>query len=561
VRCGAFECNNVSEIKDMSLRQPNLFPGSCQSLSSKRVPVQQIQWAVRAGCEILQGALGRLASLQEAVGATAIEQSSATSATPVHGVANAREAAIKMASANASRSVAPGAALLRSSRMFSIPAPIPAPADLSLATKHKSPTATTPFPTRLSITTPESSRLIGDWGFKRPLPLKTTTKSTLPLVRIKKVDSIEQITDFQSSSDHTITLKKWQEMNMDISVPQESGDTKPSKSVFEEHSDITALSPEEKVQKENVRWKFSGPWLAGMTDGEFDQYLSNTVRERRQEFRNYLKQQLASDLTTEQKQQASEKAEEAPAPVFSSDITEDALTEYLRRLRNDRILLFQHVSRFLDLAPLAPEITVLNRLGNLNPGKQYDINLSPYARKGPPITHPSAGLSYLRTKNYLDNHPIYGPQQYHPPVKARIVSPRQSSFGYVAKIGVGGFISKIPEGETTFNYTSSVGRGAKEKIPGLNQFVPDVEGGSKVYVNPHRASMEPSGKMILQFQDTNTSASIVHKEMVGEGHVFEDAAKEKNELHSIERPMRTQQFSRQNRRAMMGSPANYGLKK
>lgn len=467
-----------------------------------------------------------------------------------------------MATTNAAtRSVAPGAALLRSSRMFSMPTPIAGPSDLSLATKHKSPTATTPFPTHLSVTTPESSRVVGDWGFKRPLPLRTTTKPTLPLVRVRKVDSIEQVTDFQSSSDHTITLRKWQEMNMDISVPQDPSDLKPSKSVFEEHSDITALSAEDKVKKENSRWKFNGPWLAGMTDGEFEQYLASTVRERRPEFRDYLKQQLASEMSAEQKQQASEKAEEAPGPILPSDIGEEALTEYLRRLRGDRILLFQHVSRFLDLAPLAPEATILDSLRALNPGKKYDINLSPYARNGPPISHPSAGLSYLRTKNYIDNHPIYGPQQHHPPVKARIVTPRHGSTNYVAKIGVGGFISKIPEGESTFNYRSTgQGRG-QEKIPGLNEFLPDVVGGSKVYVNPYRASIDPKGKMILQFQETNTTASIVHKEMVGEGVVFEDAAKEKNEVHTYERPIRNQRISRQSPQQVFGSSANYGLRR
>ncbi|KAK6214464.1 hypothetical protein LQW54_004371 [Pestalotiopsis sp. IQ-011] len=466
-----------------------------------------------------------------------------------------------MASANASRSVAPGAALLRSSRMFSMPAPIPAPVDISSATRHKSPTATTPFPTHLTVTTPESSRALGDWGFKRPLPLRTTTKSTLPLVRVKKVDSIEQVTDFQSSSDHAITLKKWQEMNMSITVPQEASDQKPAKSVFEDHSDVTALSAEDKVKMENVRWKFSGPWLAGMTDGEFDQYLSSTVRERRQEFRSYLKEQLASELTAEQKALASEKAETAPAPTLASDITEEALTEYLRKLRGDRILLFQHVSRFLDLAPLTPESTTLEHLGRLAPNKKYEINLSPYARMGPPITHPSAGLSYLRTSNYLENHPIYGPQQSHAPVKARIVQPRQGSTNYIAKIGVGGFISKIPEGETSFNYTSTLGRGARETIPGLNQYLPDVEGGSKVYVHPAKASIESSGRMVLQFNPTDPNASVVHKEMVGEAAVFDDAAKEKLETRKVERPMGARGSIRQQRRQQIAdNTTGYGLR-
>ncbi|KAI1849934.1 hypothetical protein JX265_012988 [Neoarthrinium moseri] len=455
------------------------------------------------------------------------------------------------------KNVSPGAALLRSSRMFSMPAPISAPSDLSMATKHKSATATTPFPTHLTVTTPQASRLVGDWGFKRPFPLKTTTKSTLPLVRVRKVDSIEHVTDFRSASDHAITLKKFQEMNLDFTVPQKD-DQRPPKSVFEEDADVTALTPEERVKKENIRWRFNGPWLAGMTDGEFNEYLSSTVRGKRTEFRAYLKAQLAADMTNEQNQQAQERAEEAPVPVQSSDISETAFTEHLRQLRQDPVMLFQHVSRFLDLAPLAPEEAAFNRLGALRPNKRYTFSDSPYAANGPPITHPSAGLSYLRTKNYLDNHPIYGPQQRHPPVKARIVTPKNSAANYVAKIGVAGFISKIPEGETSFNFKAGGMYNKNSAIPGLNDFQPDVVGGSKVYVEPQKVTISSTGKVVLGFGATDPSAAVVQKEMVGEGVVFEDAVKETNEALSAQRPMLQRPWAARSR-SIMGSSKTYGL--
>lgn len=442
--------------------------------------------------------------------------------------------------------------------MFSMPAPISAPTDLSRATKHKSETATTPFPTHLSVTTPPASRMVGDWGFKRPLPLKTTTKSTLPLVRVKKVDSIEHVTDFKSASDHTVTLLKWQEMNLNITVPQERGDSKNAKSVFEEYGDVTALSAEELVKTEGVRWKFRGPWLAGMTDGEFNEFLTKNVRGKRAGFRNYLKELCATKMAEDQSIAALDAGEAAPAPILASDITEQDLTEYLRKLRNDRTQLYRVVSRFLDLAPLSVGSTYLQNLKHLMPEKTYHFYAdSPYAAKGPPITHPSAGLSYLRTKSYLDNHPVYGPQEHHPPVKARIVMPKNSAPGYNTRIGVAGFITGIPEGETSFNIrNASEARGNKSVIPGLTDYDPDATGGSKVYVAVRNATVDSKGKVLLNLEQANPSAEVVNKELVGEALVFEKAAKEKNQPnYRLERPrMRLRKSSRP-----VGSSQSYGL--
>ncbi|KAI0132343.1 mitochondrial ribosomal protein MRP51 [Xylariales sp. AK1849] len=463
-----------------------------------------------------------------------------------------------MATANVSKSVSPGAALLRASRMFSMPAPISAPSDVSLATKHKSETATAPFPTHLSVTTPHSSRMIGDWGFKRPLPLKTTTKSTLPLVRVRKVDSIEHVTDFQSASDHTITLAKWHEMNVNITVPQSKTDQTPPKSVFEDAGDVTALSETDKIKKEGVRWRFNGPWLAGMTDGQFNEYLTKTVRGKRSEFRSYLREQCASEITARQREEAAATAEESPPQVLPSDITEEVFTEYLRMLRNDRVILFRHVSRFLDLAPLSAQKTFLAKLGHLNPGKEYEFaDDNPYASNGPPITHPSAGLSYLRTKSYLDNHPIYGPQQHHPPVKARIVAPRKGS--QYAKMGMAGIIAGIPQGETAFN-NRGLSAGGRNAIPGLNDFLPDVAGGSKVYLQPQTASIDATGKILIKTETPNASAEVVQKEMVGEAEVFEKAVKESKEpAIKFERPREVTRWKSSRSQPRMGNSQSYGF--
>ena len=52
-------------------------------------------------------------------------------------------------------------------------------------------------------------------------------------------------------------------------------------SVFEEDRDSTELDSEYARNHVNKRWKFKGPWITGMTDGEFDKWLEKSVRKRR----------------------------------------------------------------------------------------------------------------------------------------------------------------------------------------------------------------------------------------------------------------------------------------
>ncbi|KAI0548769.1 mitochondrial ribosomal protein MRP51 [Xylaria curta] len=427
----------------------------------------------------------------------------------------------------AARSVSPGAALLRSSRMFSMPNPIPAPpGDYSSATKHQSATATAPYPIHLTITTPSTSRANGDWGLKRPLPLKTTTKQTFPLVRIRQMDSTEHVTDFQSASDHTMTLKKFQELNLPISVPvaRESEReilARHPRSVFEEHGDVTALDPEQAQSIENKRWKFKGPWLAGMTDGDFKKWLEKNVRTRRTEFHAYLKDIHAKELTEEQSTQAIRDNLPVPPKVTPDSITEAQFIDYLRDLRQDRLVLFRHVSRFLDLAPLTTESQFISTM-KVNRAQQFDKE-NPYGAKGPPITHPSAGLSYLRTPNFIDNHPIYGPQRYHPVVKARVLKPRNPGTGvHEPVLGVAGFIADRPIDQRNLGHSSP----KSPRVNALSRLELEQPGGAKLYYRLDSATVDSSGRVRINMSDPgNPEAELVAKEMLGEDDM-------KNEVYS-----------------------------
>ncbi|PSS00711.1 mitochondrial ribosomal protein MRP51 [Coniella lustricola] len=409
------------------------------------------------------------------------------------------------------RTLSPGGALLRASRMFSLPTAIPAPpGDFQAATNYNSDTATAAFPTLQSVTVPENFRQRGDWGFKRNFPLRSTANTGAPYLRVKEVDSLEQVTDFDSASDHTVTLQKWQEMNVAISLPHEFNQFASGppvgrlESVFEEKYDFTAIDDAEKIGKAgDKRWKFKGPWLANLTQGEFQTYVKREVRGRRAEFREFLRKELAPKLTLQATQRAMDEGLDQAVPdVRPEDITEEQLLDEMRVLRENRQKLYDHVEKFLDLAPLEPSLDH-DRL-SYAPGVVTRLDKqSPYAKSGPPVTHPSAGLSYLRTDAFLENHPVYGPQAKKKPVKGRLMinSARQRP-----TTGVGGFISTSPV---------KAFQGAQQERTDFK-----APGGTKAWVNIVSAQISSNGRPVLNVESADGSARMVQEEMEGNLQVY-----------------------------------------
>ncbi|OAQ66048.1 mitochondrial ribosomal protein subunit domain-containing protein [Pochonia chlamydosporia 170] len=376
------------------------------------------------------------------------------------------------------------------------------------------------YPQHQSITTPLSSREKGDWGYKRPFPLKSTMTTSTPLIRVKNIDSVENVTDFASAADHSLSLEKFQELHVAMSVPRvkgAAGETRAAsmwpKSVFEEDHDST--DPQGR-QSDEQRWKFKGPWLARMGEGDFSRYLSKTVHPKRAQFRALLKRKLAEDITTSQKKAAMEKGTPAPPKVEPRDITEAHFSEYLRTLRHDRATLYSLVSKFLDLAPLAAPIGVT---GIFAPPTKSE---SPYGKSGPPPSHPSAGISYLRTNSYMENHPVYGPQARRSPALARVVYPRA---GYKpAKLGVGGFVADVPIGDNEFNIRFGRGRTqANKMLNGIAHLDTTTYGGAKAYIEPQTATVDPSGKVHLQLRETHPEAQVIAKESKGLSRIYDDS--------------------------------------
>jgi hypothetical protein len=425
--------------------------------------------------------------------------------------------------------------LLRASRVFSIPSPLPQPqGELSSGAVFNSDSATLPHPTHLTITTPQAALKRGDWGFKRPLPLRSTTRTSTPFIRVKAIDTFEHITEFGSSADHTLSLQKWHEMGIPLSTPAKQTNSNfgieeqsSGKSVFEASIDRIAPTEGQVLGKDDVRWKFSGPWLAGLTEGDFNAYVLKEVRKRKVEFRNFLRAAYAAETTQSQQRRATEEGEDIEAirpAVQASDITDEQLTDYIKALRRDRTKLNQHVRSFLDLPPSPnfkfSEESLLSPISAIFESVQGEVQAtsdSPYAESGPPKTHPSAGLSYSRTASHTFNHPLYGPQKYPPPVQARVVMPKGAATGNFAPVlGVGGFAVDVPASDLSFQSNPRNDRNTAPQIPGLARVDPAAVGGSKAWVHPKHARIDPKGRVILKVVKADPEAIAVKEGRVGD---------------------------------------------
>ncbi|KAL2012715.1 hypothetical protein VTN00DRAFT_240 [Thermoascus crustaceus] len=398
--------------------------------------------------------------------------------------------------------LSPTANLLRKSRLFSLPPALSPPQEPATSkTVFESDTATLPYPIRASIVTPASSLARGDWGLKRPLPAKSTTdKSSRPVVRVKALDTFEHVTDFESAADHTVTLEKFQELNMPMSLPSKvnyaTAVIPRHQSPFETLVDNTERSQSLK-EPGAKQFRHSGPWLAGQTETEFKAYLER-VRRRRPELLQQLRERLVAKRTAERRKQAQDNGEDLEGLDKPVEVTDEEFQNYIKSLRADPSALGPVVFELLDLP--SPPAVPNDRIASKHfspPGTK--LSAAEYAHTGPPRTHPSAGLSYTRSHAILYNHPQFGPQAYQRPVQARILRPKGRFKGRMSKAiaGVGGI---AVEDLNAMTFADQAG------TPGLAYFDASIPGGAKYWVTPVRASVDSEGRIGLASYRASASA-------------------------------------------------------
>lgn len=454
--------------------------------------------------------------------------------------------------------LSPAANLLRNSKLFALPPTVPLPQQKpAFEPIADSDTATTIHPTRAAVISPRFSYTKGDWGLKRELPAKATANTSTPVIRLRgQYDTQEHITDFESAGDHVLTLEKWRNVTMQMTRPQKQqmlyGDRRKF-SVFHPDYDNTTSAvsipattntyttndlpvhlqkslaqlqrdreakaeadghPLPKPRKEQTstllnrkRWKYEGPWLAGMTNMEFEAYLKdlgNKTLEFREQIKSMLQKQKLVDAEAAQAAQTDTNGQKdvsqsrtRNATITESEtaveISEEEIDSAIRQLRQKPEAFGAEIASFLDL-PEGPDPSgEVLRLRGSTPQwayKRQTVSADPYRAYGPPRTHPSAGFSYVRTNQYARNDPVKGPSKIGRPLPGRILREQQPYDENKApggaprvSVGVGGLIARVEI------------LGAKTNLPPWQP----TSGGPKLVfkVRDHNASVMPSGAIDL----------------------------------------------------------------
>lgn len=390
--------------------------------------------------------------------------------------------------------LSPAASLLRNSKLFALPPAIALPTpEPSSEPVPGSDTATTLYPTKAAIETPLTSLGRGDWGFKRPLPLKSTTRTGSPSVRLNKgIDTREHIADFDSAADHVLTLKKFQELNQSIQHPRPFSDRSVVHAgVFRKDFDNTtnssgsapalsqytgvwpSLSPadiqtqlpaelrsqeQEPATSQNAsetqssspsgvsvaaqprRWRYDGPSLVQMSGLEFDQYIKTLDSSKQQAFRDFVKQDIFVKKRKAHAATAQDEGTVGEVDVSTVQVSDQEVTEHYRKLRQQPREFGRLIATFLDLPEGPSGQRIVDDVTKVWDYGRQTLASKSYEDSGPPRTHPSAGLSYAHTARWVQNHAVFGPQDQRLPVVARQIKTRARGARNDATYGVAGFV-------------------------------------------------------------------------------------------------------------------------
>lgn len=350
------------------------------------------------------------------------------------------------------------------------------------------------------------------------------------------MDTLEHITDFDSATDHTLSYAKWREMSIPMyTEPTAKTGTgsnygaPPRLTAFNPNTDNTIIHESDKrsrssfnslplgydratrirAQRMDVndkpvqsRWKYEGPDLVSMTQSEFESFVRSEVAlpKIQEEFRQFLwtvlewRNKQDADIEASRKgQQAAENTEQETTEQDPSVHipSREQFQKWMMELRSAPQNLSTELSKlirdFFDLPPFPEEIKI-----SQNPvHKMLTADLAKDtipARTAP--THPSAGLSYIKTDAFMENHPEYGPQAERAPVQARLLRSRSGGFGFsdFSLVGVGGFSAK-----------DRASKGAAKSDALANWHFAE-QSKNKVWVKPHFAFVDANGKINLEIE-------------------------------------------------------------
>ncbi|RMZ73360.1 Mitochondrial ribosomal MRP51 [Pyrenophora seminiperda CCB06] len=283
--------------------------------------------------------------------------------------------------------------------------------------------------------------------------------------------------------------------------------------------------PVDPVVHNTRRWKHDGPWLPGMSADDFVAYLSKEISARKKEFKAYLTEYVKSEIYTSRRLAAKNNTEDMP-PLDSQEaeawqatkekewrnISPSEIEAGIKTLRKETASdpLSSKLVRKLIFPFLRVPTIKLKHSAYAMDESRNDVNAYHFDQELAPLsTHPSAGLGYLRTKSYITNHPILGPQAKPAPITARILQARRTAAGRqeaYAKFGVAGFVANDQYRNTGGSYQV----GAKD----VETLDVDTPGGRKVFVQPLFASVSNDGRVHVKImRSTGPEVDVARGEL------------------------------------------------
>lgn len=257
-----------------------------------------------------------------------------------------------------------------------------------------------------------------------------------------------------------------------------------------------------------------------MTEGDFQEYLQKKVKSRKAEFLAWLKEERLKSLKSTARHNATHDGKDVQDAEANVQFSEQDFVNYIQELRSDASLgqpITVKIAEFLDL----PALPVLKlRAGS------FTSEISAGADAPPPRTHPSAGLTYIQSDSFMENHPILGPQARRAPVEARVLVAENRGYGTdrAGKIGVAGVVVADPgrgptgtsrirsitesiEGEehASNNERSRIGQEKAGVTLGVH-----TTGGNRIWVEPTAALIDSRGRIDLKVANPERLTVDVH---------------------------------------------------
>jgi hypothetical protein len=219
------------------------------------------------------------------------------------------------------------------------------------------------------------------------------------------------------------------------------------------------------------RWRFNGPWIAGMTNFDFEKYLSEMDTSKVMAFRDHLKRVIVTQRETEHAvavETAQENGVQAPSPP-SLEVTNEEVVTHLRELRSKPNEFATQIAEYLDLPDGPKDISITSLQESWYYNRDQGM-AETHKAFGPPKTHPSAGFSYLRSSRFATNDARRGPVEPAKVLPARLLKDTIGGYGAskTKAIGVGGFVVH-PESATTTTADHSLGRGGPKMTAKINE--------------------------------------------------------------------------------------------